>query len=248
MLPNEAQLQYLTKHLFPQKLRKHSSELVLKMIVYVLMSGCSWRNLPENSPPRSTLFYHFKRINDDGQLSKLLLELTKAARRQNRRSTIPTVAIIDSQTVSTKHAKHYWGYDGGKKRKGRKRHFATDSDGNLLMQIITPANMHDSKAAPTLVEFSMELYPDIKIVYADAAYRGHFVNWSEQEYGLTVEITQREGGGGFKLEPFRWVCERTFAWMTHARRLVVDYEKSLNSSFLWIMLRMVQLLTQRLIA
>ena len=134
-----------------------------------------------------------------------------------------------------------------KKRKGRKRHFATDSDGNLLMQIITPANMHDATAAYTLVEFLLELYPDIKVVYADAGYRGNFKKWCKSQCDIDVEITLREGGGGFALEAWRWVVERTFAWMTHARRLVVDYEKSLNSSFLWIKLRMVQLLTQRLI-
>ena len=39
--------------------------------------------------------------------------------------------------------------------------FATGSDGILLMQIITPANMHDATAAYTLVEFLLEMYPDI---------------------------------------------------------------------------------------
>ena len=200
MLPNEAQLQYLTQHLFPQKLRKHSAQTILKTILYVLNSGCSWRNLPENSPPLSTVFCHFKRINDHGYLSKLLTELIQAERRRNGRATCPSIAIIDSQTVSTKHTKNYWGYDGGKKRKGRKRHFTTDSDGNLLIQIITPANMHDATAAYNLIEFMLEIYPDIKVVFADAGYRGNFIKWCKSQCDIDVEITLREGGGGFALE------------------------------------------------
>ena len=44
------------------------------------------------------------------------------------------------------------GYDGGKTRDGRKRLVLPDGEGLLLEGTVTPANMHDSKAAPELIE------------------------------------------------------------------------------------------------
>ena len=45
---------------------------------------------------------------------------------------MPTYAIIDSQSVKTASSAHDKGFDGGKKIKGRKRHIAVDTLGNLL--------------------------------------------------------------------------------------------------------------------
>ncbi|WP_443046642.1 transposase [Streptomyces sp. DSM 40750] len=46
----------------------------------------------------------------------------------------------------------YPGYDGGKSRDGRKRHILTDTEGLLLEVTVTTADVHDSKAAPALLE------------------------------------------------------------------------------------------------
>ena len=45
---------------------------------------------------------------------------------------MPTYAIIDSQSVKTASSAHDKGFDGGKRIKGRKRHIAVDTLGNLL--------------------------------------------------------------------------------------------------------------------
>ncbi|MDK4699537.1 hypothetical protein QDY66_06090 [Kingella negevensis] len=45
---------------------------------------------------------------------------------------MPTYANIDSQSVKTASSAHDKGFDGGKKIKGRKRHIAVDTLGNLL--------------------------------------------------------------------------------------------------------------------
>lgn len=42
-------------------------------------------------------------------------------------------------------------------------------------------------------------------------------------YECVIEVTQRQGKG-FTPEPFRWVVERTFAWLENARILCRDYE------------------------
>src|SRR5580658_7060764 len=58
---------------------------VLNGIFYVLWTGCQWKALPKDLPPKSTVHDY--------------LELYVAVREQEGREASPTVAIIDSQTA-----------------------------------------------------------------------------------------------------------------------------------------------------
>ncbi len=41
--------------------------------------------------------------------------------------------------------------------------------------------------------------------------------------GLRLEVVRAKAGvKGFAVQPRRWIIERTFAWLTHNRRLVRD--------------------------
>lgn len=51
---------------------------------------------------------------------------------------------------------------------------------------------------------------------------------------------------GFKVIPKRWKVERTFAWLTFARRLVKDYEYLPRTTEAWIYLAMTRLMLRRL--
>lgn len=69
-----------------------------------------------------------------------------------------------------------YGFDGGKKVKGRKRHLIVDSLGQIMKVIVTEANGGERVgAAYGLMEWR-EQYPEIverlKTVLADAGYRG----------------------------------------------------------------------------
>ena len=44
----------------------------------------------------------------------------------------------------------------------------------------------------------------------------------------------------------RWVVERTFAWLTHCRRLGMDYERLPKSSEAMIYIAMTRLMIRRL--
>ena len=74
---------------------------VLNAIFYVLWTGCPWKALPKDLPPRSTVNHYFCRWQYDGTLDRLHHALYVRCREQATRQASPTAAIIDSQSVKS---------------------------------------------------------------------------------------------------------------------------------------------------
>ncbi len=72
---------------------------VLNGIFYVLATGCQWRALPKDLPPKSTVHDYLALWAWDGTLRRLHHALFVQAREQMGKEASPTVAIIDSQSV-----------------------------------------------------------------------------------------------------------------------------------------------------
>jgi transposase len=70
-------------------------------IMYVLSTGCQWRAVPKDLPPRSTLCDYFDLWRWDGTLGRIHHALYVERREQEEREASPTVAIIDSQSVKS---------------------------------------------------------------------------------------------------------------------------------------------------
>jgi len=74
---------------------------VVNGLMYVLSTGCQWRALPKDLPPRSTANHYFCRWQHDGTLDRLHHALYVRCREQADREASPTAAIIDSQSVKS---------------------------------------------------------------------------------------------------------------------------------------------------
>ena len=74
---------------------------VLNGIFYVLATGCQWRALPKDLPPRSTVHDYLTLWARDGTLRRLPHALFVQAREQAGKEASPTAAIIDSQSVKS---------------------------------------------------------------------------------------------------------------------------------------------------
>ena len=74
---------------------------VVNGVMYVLSTGCQWRYLPKDLPPKSTVFHYFNRWNCDGTLEAIHYDLYVKCRESAERDASPTAAIIDSQSVKS---------------------------------------------------------------------------------------------------------------------------------------------------
>ena len=94
----------LVKPLIPPAKRggnkRHVDErAIVDGLMYILSTGCQWRALPKDLPPRSTVHDYLDLWNWDGTLDRIHHELYMKCREQAGREASPTAAIIDSQSV-----------------------------------------------------------------------------------------------------------------------------------------------------
>ena len=74
---------------------------VMNGIMYILSTGCQWRALPKDLPPRSTVHDYLDLWSYDGTLDRIHHALYVECREQSERDPSPTAAIIDSQSVKS---------------------------------------------------------------------------------------------------------------------------------------------------
>jgi putative transposase len=115
----------------------------------------------------------------------------------------------------------------------------------------------------------------LKHLWVEAGYRGRGKRWAEEALGLSVEVVRKPSRPvaekvartwveewakedkevdwqrlmaprGFGVLARRWVVERTFAWITHNRRMGKDYERLCTTGEAFIYAAMTRLMVRRL--
>ena len=205
--------------------RTHSIRTIVDAILYLVDNGTKWRNLPNDFPPWKTVYHHFAKWSKEGLWENINLNLAELTRLVEGREPTPSLISIDSQSQDAEPGIEGRGLDGHKKKNGRKRHIVVDVLGLLFGCVCAPANESDIYGGEMLTGQlnNVENFPRLQKILGDNTYQGV---GSNQMIPVTVESQERKKGQkGFVPEAYRWVVERTFAWLNRQRRLVRNFEK-----------------------
>jgi putative transposase len=222
---------------------------VVNAIFYILRTGCQWRYLPKDFPPKSTVWRYFDEWRHNGTFDTIHDLLRTKVRTQEKPYAPRTTASVDSQSVDTTSGGEQRGRDNAKNVDGRKRHIVVDSMGLLLAVLVTAADVDDATAAAELFG-RLEGQPMSRVgrMFADTKYHNYALyRWVDEHARWELVIVRRpDGSEGWVDLPLRWTVERTFAWLGKCRRLSKDRERSVLSSEAFIKLAMIQLMLNRL--
>ena len=206
---------------------------IINAILYINRTGCQWRFLPHDCPRKSTVYFYFAKWRDDGTWERYLQVLREAVRVEVEKEPTPSLTIIDSQSVKTVGQSGEHGYDGNKKINGRKRHIVVDTLGWIVAVAITSAAVLDGEGAKeTMAQINPAEFPRLQKVLGDNAYgKCGFPEWVTKHGFYVLEIKEKDPNAtGFKVIEWRWIVERTFAWLNRYRRHSKDYEVLTESS------------------
>ena len=137
------------------------------------------------------------------------------------------------------------GFDAGKLVKGRKRLVLTDTLGNVLASRLVPANAVDGTAAIAFgdeVVATHALLGQGQVVFVASSFNGVFREPLAHRYGVRVEKPAHVlvKKNGFCLHAWRWIVERTFAWLSANRTLSKEYDRTMCHANAWITLASIR--------
>jgi putative transposase len=252
----------LLQDLFPEaetgRPREVNIRAVVDAIFYVNRTGVQWRYLPHDFPRWDVVYSYFRKWGRDGTWDDLQRTLREGVRRAANREATPSLGCVDSQSVKGTECGGAHGIDGHKKINGVKRHILVDTMGLLLAVLVTAASVTDAKAARTVFGRGMaEGLPRLKKVLGDHVYGNEGLpEWTESNTTFRLELSgqdpasqesgKKKGKKKFKVIKWRWVVERTFAWLGRYRRNSRDYEKLPQTSESMLKISGIQLMLRRL--
>lgn len=195
---------------------------------WIVRAGAAWRMMPNDLPPWYTVYQQTQRWLKAGVFEAIVHDLRAVLRPLAGREAEPSAAIFDGRTIqSTPESGADAGYDGAKKRKGRKMHMAVDTLGPLLALVVTPTNQQERRQVDELAAQVQDATGDsVSVAFIDEGNTGSQPAQDAAAHGIQLTVVKLpEAKKGFVLLPKRWVVERSFAWTARFRRLARDYER-----------------------
>jgi len=217
-----------------------SHRVVLKVIWFVLVTSCRWRDVPQEmgccGETARTRLQVWERAGIWSQIHHLLLTMLHREHRLHLETTI----------IDTTHVRAFGGGEAtgpspvDRRKKGTKFTLLVDRDGVPLVLRAVPANRSDQlEILPTVVSFPAvggqrgrpRTHP--RALYADAGFDCEATRSVLRWLGIEPHIRYRNEKHGSHLGRVRWVVERTISWIKGLRRMRVRYDRSSTSIDAW---------------
>ncbi|MGH3235133.1 MAG: transposase [Streptosporangiaceae bacterium] len=163
----------------------------------------------------------------------------------------PDVDRLDSQPAQSAGGGEETGFDKFKHCRGRKRNLVVDTLGFLCARMVTSARASDRVAGREVLTQAKQRHPGLRKGWAGGGYANavddSMLAWAEENPGIDLEVVKRsDDAKGFAVIPWRWVVERTSAWVSAHRRCARDYERLVETSEAMIDLAMIDIMSSRL--
>jgi len=221
---------------------------VLNGILWVLVAGAQWRELPEKYPPYQTCHRRFQQWVREGKLEKILHVL--AEELQARGKLKLEEAFIDAPSRGQKRGPRV----GPTKRgKGTKIIALADDHSLPLAVSIESASPHESQLVEGVLGHTFLHTLPARLI-GDKAYDSDRLDHDLAErYGIKMIAPHRgerrtptQDGRPLRRYRRRWRVERFFAWLHHFRRLVIRWEYHVENFFGMVRLGCMQILLRHL--
>ncbi|MCG6167614.1 IS5 family transposase [Leptospira sp. FAT2] len=226
---------------------------VLAAIFYRVKTGVPWRYMPPMFGSKSTLHRRFQEWVEAGIFDKIHKEALKLYDHSIKIRT-KRMAADGSQARAPKGGFFTGPNPTDRGKRGVKRHILVDRLGAPISFVISQSGTHDSKLlASTLDNFRFfrnkkRLKPEI--LSLDKAYIGQAIKNNLKKRRIRYRIPNKKNTKIPEyirpLKKFRWVVERTFAWINSFRAAKTCWEFKENNymaifkiTFTLILLRMV---------
>jgi putative transposase len=209
-------------------------------LIFRLRSGCQWNHLPEEFPDDSSVHRTFQRWVEFGILQRIWAVLVESCSE---------LGGLDWQWQSADAAMNKARMGGDKigrnptdrGKNGSKRSLLVEASGGPLAVIVDGANRHDTKLLEATLEAVVVERPkptkrQPQHLCLDKGYDNPTGHKAVEDYNYTGHIRkigeEKLDEKGEKKHPARrWVVERTFAWLSKCRAILVRYDKK-SSNYL----------------
>jgi transposase len=208
-----------------------SHRTALKVICFVLVSGCRWEDVPPDMGCSSRTAHRRPRYGEElGIWERLHADLLRLLRRAGKLD--PDVAVVDSVFVRAFGGEATGPSPVDRRKKGSKHTLLVDRPGVPMAIHTAGANASDhTQILPIVLDFPRvtgqrgrpRTLPDE--LYADRGYDSDAKRWILTWLGIEPYIARQKTPHGSGLGKVRWVVERTISWLKGLRHRRVRYDR-----------------------
>ena len=208
---------------------------MVEAMLFLARTGCQWRYLPERFPPWGAVWQQWRRWRANGVWAQAMARLGGLIRRLHGREPLPSMVMIDAQTVKGGRygpTFHDAGGRGGRTI-GTKRTILVEILGLPLSARADPAKPHDVRAGRDLLRDGLTGLPRVAAIVADRGYRGLRSLAERHDVRLDIKAPPKGQSGFVPIAPL-YKIEHTFAQLGRWRRLSRCFEGTEASATAWL--------------